>query len=77
MVDTRLASGCFRTLLGGVLPTAALHQGRVDLGDLDVERGDPTTDGRFVVELLDRGELRLHLAEQLRAMCDRSDRKRP
>jgi len=54
--------------LGGVLPTAALHQGRVDLGDLDVERGDPTTDGRFVVELLVRGELRLRLAEQLRAM---------
>ncbi len=29
-----------------------LHHGRVDLGDLDVERGDLTTDGRFVVELL-------------------------
>src|SRR5262249_5807538 len=42
-----------------------LDHGRVDLGDLDVERGDPTTDGRFVGELLDRGELRLHLAEQL------------
>jgi hypothetical protein len=42
-----------------------LHHGRVDLGDLDVERGDPTTDGRFVVQLLDRGELPLHLAEQL------------
>src|SRR5262249_36991552 len=33
--------------------------------DLDVERGDPATDGRLVMELLDRGELLLHLAEQL------------
>src|SRR5262249_6538281 len=42
-----------------------VHGGRVDLGDLDVERGDPATDGRFVMELLDRSELLLHLAEQL------------
>src|SRR5262245_42278691 len=42
-----------------------LHHGRVDLGDLDVERVDPTTDRRFIGELLDRGELPLHLAEQL------------
>ena len=34
-----------------------LHYSRVDLGDLDVERDDPTTDGRFLMELLDRGEL--------------------
>jgi len=40
-----------------------LHHGRIDLGDLDVERVDPTTDGRFVVVLLDRGQLLLHLAE--------------
>mgnify|MGYP001612960891 CR=1 FL=1 len=39
-----------------------LHRGRVDPGDLYVERGDPTTDGRFVMELSDRGEFRLHLA---------------
>src|ERR1043166_1304681 len=42
-----------------------LHHGRVDLGDLDIERGEPMTDGCFVVELLDRGELLLPLAEQL------------
>jgi hypothetical protein len=32
----------------------SLHHSRVDLGDLNVERDDPTTDSRFVVELFDR-----------------------
>src|SRR6476620_1511304 len=41
------------------------HHGRVDLGDLGVESRDPTADGRFVGQLLDRSELLLHLAEQL------------
>ena len=42
-----------------------LQHGRVDLRDLDVERDDPTTHGRFVVELVDRGELCLHPLKQL------------
>src|SRR5438874_11400002 len=41
-----------------------LHHGRINLGDLDVESGNPTTNGRFVVELLDLGKLLAHLAEQ-------------
>jgi hypothetical protein len=50
-----------------------LHHGRVDLGDLGVERGDPTTDGRFIVELLDRGELPLYFAEQLKRWRQNGD----
>src|SRR5262249_36101206 len=42
-----------------------LHDGRIDLGDLDIESGQPTADSRFVRELRDRGELTLDLAEQL------------
>jgi hypothetical protein len=37
---------------------------RVDLSDLGVERGDPTTGGRFVVVLFDGGEFSLHIAKQ-------------
>src|SRR6516165_4718010 len=50
-----------------------LHSSCVDLGDLDVERGDPMTDGRFVVKLLDRGEFCLHLAEQLKRWRQHGD----
>ena len=50
-----------------------VHHGRVDLGDLDVERGDPTTDRRLVRELLDRGELPLHPAEQLKRWRQHGD----
>src|SRR5262252_10080728 len=42
-----------------------LEHGRVCLGDLDVQRGDTTTHGLFVVEVLDRSELCLHFAKQL------------
>src|SRR5262245_8463516 len=42
-----------------------LHHGGIDLADLGIERGNPATDGRFVVQLPARGELLLHLAERL------------
>src|SRR5579871_1934925 len=50
-----------------------LHHGCVDLGDLDVERGDPTADSGFVGELIDRGEHRLHRSEQLQRWRQRID----
>jgi hypothetical protein len=48
----------------------SLHHGRVDLGDLAIEHGDPTADGYFVV---DRGELLLYLAEQLERRWQHGD----
>jgi hypothetical protein len=36
LIDVQRAEACRRSL----------HHSRVDLGDLDVERGDPTSDGQ-------------------------------
>src|SRR6185369_16115276 len=55
-VDVQRAEACRRPL----------DHRRVHFGDLRVERGNPAANGRFVGELLDRGELLLNLAEQLK-----------